>query len=110
MTAERVVPVMPDIDEFLHELARLKLLTLLSALKRADFVFLLHHSGLTRGNLSVQMSKLAAAGLVTIDKSFVGNRPRTMYALTKQGSHALAAYKEGMTALLAAVPERGRAA
>ena len=97
-------PVIPEVDGFLHEPVRLRLMAFLSVLKKADFVYLLRHSGLTRGNLSVQMTKLADAGLVDIEKSFVNNRPRTVYALTRKGRSALAAYKAEMTALLEALP------
>ena len=98
------VPVVPNIDAFLHELARLRLLAYLSVLKRADFVYLLRHSGLSRGNLSVQMTNLADAGYVDIDKSFVDNRPRTVYTLTRKGRAALASYKADMLSLLEALP------
>ncbi len=97
-------PVVPNVDAFLHELARLRLLVLLSVLRKADFVYLLRASGFTRGNLSVQMTKLADAGLVDIEKSFVGNRPRTVYSLTARGRSALRAYKADMTTLLDALP------
>lgn len=100
MAASSPPPILPDVDAFVHELARLRLLALLSVVKQADFVYLLRQSGFSRGNLSVQMTKLAEAGLVDIEKSFVDNRPRTTYALTKQGRSALRAYKVGMTALL----------
>jgi DNA-binding MarR family transcriptional regulator len=101
----RRAPPVPRVDSFLHELVRLRLLVLLSALKRADFVYLLRQSGLSRGNLSVQMAKLAQAGFVDIEKSFVGNRPRTVYSLTRQGRAALRAYKADMTALLEGLPD-----
>lgn len=98
-------PPMPHVDAFLHELVRLRLLAFLSALRRADFVYLLRQTGLSRGNLSVQMSKLAEAGLVEIEKSFVGNRPRTVYALTSKGREALRVYKTEMAALLESLPD-----
>jgi len=104
MTDGEQVPLVPDVDAFLHELARLRLLAFLSVLKRADFVYLMRHAGLSRGNLSVQMKKLAEAGLVNIDKSFVANRPRTVYTLTGKGRTALAAYKTDMVSLLDALP------
>ena len=105
MAAAPQPPLIPDPDSFLHELARLRLLVLLSALKRADFVYLLRQSGLSRGNLSVQMTKLAEAGYVEIEKSFVDKRPRTVYALTPKGRTALREYKSEMTALLDALPD-----
>lgn len=95
----------PEIDAFLHEPARLRLLVFLSVLNRADFMFLLRQSGLSKGNLSVQMGKLQEAGLISVDKSFVDNRPRTAFSLTKEGRNALRAYKRTMGDLLAALPD-----
>lgn len=95
----------PDIDTLLHEPARLRLLVFLAVVKRADFTYLLNLSGMTRGNLSVQMSKLAEADLVAIEKSFQGNRPRTMYQLTRKGTEALRRYKRCMNELLASLPD-----
>ncbi len=43
------------------------MLAFLAMLERADFVYLLQQSGLSRGNLSVQMTRLADAGYVAID-------------------------------------------
>ncbi len=105
MSATQQPPLVPNVDAFLHELVRLRLLAFLSVLKRADFVYLLRETGLSRGNLSVQMGKLAEAGFVDIDKSFVNNRPRTVYALTSKGRKALRAYKTDMSTLLSAFPD-----
>jgi len=95
----------PEIDYLLHEPARLRLLAFLSVIKKADFTYLLNLTAMTRGNLSVQMTKLANANMVKIEKSFQGNRPRTMYQLTAHGTNALRRYKKDMTALLAALPD-----
>jgi DNA-binding transcriptional ArsR family regulator len=96
---------LPPIDDLLHEPARLRLMIYLAAVKRADFTYLLRLSGMSRGNLSVQMSKLGDAELARIDKSFRGNRPRTMYQLTQKGRDALRAYKKNMTRILATLPD-----
>ena len=95
----------PEIDDLLHEPARLRLLAYLAVIKRADFTFLLKLSGLSRGNLSVQMSKLSDAKLVRIEKTFRDNRPRTLYQLTKQGTDALRNYKRNMMTILSALPD-----
>jgi len=97
-------PAVPDIDTFIHEPARLRLLAFLSVLDRADFVYLLRESGLSRGNLSVQMTRLSEAGFVDVEKRFVDNRPRTTYALTAAGRRSLRAYKRTLTELLTALP------
>jgi len=98
-------PRVPAIDGFLHEPARLRLLAFLSVLKRADFVYLLRHSGLSRGNLSAQMTKLADAGFVQIEKTFAQNKPRTIYQLTGKGREALRTYKREMTVLMDTLPD-----
>jgi DNA-binding MarR family transcriptional regulator len=98
-------PLVPEFDAFIHEPARLRLLTFLSVLSRADFSYLAEHSGLSDGNLSTQMTKLAEAGYVEIDKSFVANRPRTVYALTDSGREALGAYKRDVMPILEALPD-----
>ena len=98
-------PVTQDIDRLLHEPARLCTLVQLAAVKSADFTWLLHQTGLTRGNLSVQMSKLADAGVVEVDKRFLNNRPQTVYAMTTNGRKALRRYKESMQSILDAITD-----
>ncbi len=103
MPAE-LAALVPEIDAFIHEPARLRPLVCLAMLERADFVYLIQHTGLSGGNLSVQMGKLADAGYVEIDKRFVNNRPRTLYRLTDAGRQALRAYRRDMTTILSALP------
>ena len=93
-----------DPDRLLHEPARLRLLANLAVVRRADFTWLLNRTGLSRGNLSVQMSRLSEAGLVTVEKTFHENRPRTLYEITSQGMKALRKYKRDMTRILDALP------
>jgi len=95
----------PEINYLLHEPARLRLLAYLAVVKSIDFTYLLKLSGLSRGNLSVQMNKLGDANMVKIEKSFQGNRPRTIYQLTAPGTNALREYKRNMKAILAALPD-----
>ena len=96
---------LPPIDDLLHEPARLRLMVFLSVVKRTDFTYLLKLTGMSKGNLSVQMNRLGDAGLVQIDKTFEGKRPRTIYQLTQQGRKALRAYKTNMSEILAALPD-----
>ena len=93
-----------EIDRLLHEPARLRILVQLAAVKKADFTWLLHQTGLTRGNLSVQMSKLSGAGVVEVNKRFLNNRPQTLYELTQVGRRSLRRYKESMQNILDALP------
>ncbi len=78
------------LDKLVHEPARLAIMTALSACKNADFIFLQQLTGLTKGNLSSHLAKLEVAGLVAIEKRFVGKTAQTIIALTDTGSAAIA--------------------
>ena len=95
----------PEVDTLLHEPARLRILALLAMVESADFMYLLRRTGLSRGNLSVQMSRLTDAGIVELERTIGGSRARTTYSLTRQGRDALRVYRRTMQSLLEAFPE-----
>lgn len=89
-----------DVDRIIHEPARLTLVTILYAVRSADFLYLLHESGLTKGNLSAHLSKLQEAGYVETTKSFIGKVPHTDCKLTDKGRKAFDNYVEQMRGAL----------
>lgn len=89
-----------DLDRTIHAPTRLKILACLAVVKRADFNYLLHQTGLTRGNLSPNLRKLEEANYVGIHKEFVDNKPRTLIHLTEEGHTALQTYRQGMQFVL----------
>ncbi len=89
-----------DIDRLIHEPARLTVMTVLSIVESADFLFLMRQSGLTRGNLSSHLSKLEAAGHIEITKEFVDKIPRTLLHLTDKGRRAFEAYRKSLIEML----------
>ena len=54
-----------DINQIIHAPARLMVLTYLYVVESADYVFLMHLTGLTWGNLSTHLTKLEEAGYIT---------------------------------------------
>lgn len=78
------------LDRLIHEPARLAIMTVLSSVSSADFVFLQRTTGLTKGNLSSHLTKLEEAGLVKIEKKFVNKKPNTSVALTAEGKTGIA--------------------
>ncbi len=80
------------LSRLVHEPARLAILVALSACDKADFLFLLNITGLTKGNLSSHLSKLEQACLVEIEKTFEGKMPITYARLTPAGKEALKEY------------------
>jgi DNA-binding MarR family transcriptional regulator len=87
------------LDRLIHEPARLAILTVLSSVQAADFVFLQRTTGLTQGNLSSHLTKLEEAGLVGIEKTFVQKRPNTSVALTPLGKERIATHWEQLERL-----------
>jgi DNA-binding transcriptional ArsR family regulator len=78
------------LDRLIHEPGRLAILTVLSSVADADFVFLQRTTGLTKGNLSSHLTKLEDAGLVTVEKRFVRKKPNTKITLTEDGAGRVA--------------------
>ncbi|HEX4031490.1 MAG TPA: transcriptional regulator [Terracidiphilus sp.] len=82
----------PEVNRIIHEPARLAILTVLSACLSADFNFLQSATGLTKGNLSVQLTRLEEAGLIYIDKTLHSRKMRTTAELSNAGRIELKEY------------------
>jgi len=67
-----------------------------------EFNTLLEELELTKGNLSSHMRRLEDAELVTVNKEFVGKKPRTTYVCTKKGKAEMRRYLGAVEALLKA--------
>lgn len=80
------------LDPILHNQLRLAVVSLLVAVEEGDFNFLLEKTGATRGNLSVQITKLKDAGYITVKKSFKDNYPNTVCSMTPKGLNAFEQY------------------
>lgn len=99
MNAEENVLALPN--RLVHEPARLAILTVLSSCESADFGFLRRVTGLTKGNLSVQLVNLEQAGLVVISKEIVERKMRTSVKLSKRGTAEIEEYWQTMDAIRA---------
>lgn len=88
------------IDEVIHGRMRLGIMVYLADAGAADFTELKTALEATQGNLSVHIKKLEEAGFVTVDKSFVNNRPLTRVSITPSGRSAFADYLTAMSALI----------
>lgn len=98
-------PPMGSIDRLVHEPARFVIMAHLYVVDSADFLFLMHQTGLTWGNLSSHLSKLESAGYLDIEKEFLGKKPHTMLRLTREGRAAFERYRDHMRQALDSLPE-----
>ncbi len=92
-----------EVDRLVHEPARLIILTILNAVEKADFLYLLRETGLTRGNLSSHLSRLEEAGYITIEKTYRGKVPQTLVAISERGREAFVNYRQKMNELVARI-------
>jgi len=90
-----------ELDRLIHEPARLLIVTILSTVESADFLFLQRETDLTKGNLSAHLSKLENAGYVNIEKTFKGKLPLTVCKLTEAGQEAFDGYRQQMQNFIA---------
>ena len=83
-----------ELDRVIHEPARLTIVSLLFLSKEADFLYLQHETGLTKGNLSSHLARLEESGYVTIEKTYRGKLPLTVCSLTETGRKAFQNYRK----------------
>ena len=80
---------MAEPDEIIHQSMRLKIAATLNALPHGElmeFGRLKAVLGATDGNLATHLNALEKAGYTAVEKDFVGKKPRTRIALTKEGT------------------------
>jgi DNA-binding MarR family transcriptional regulator len=81
-----------EVDRLIHEPSRGIILAVLTAVDSADFLYLQRETHLTKGNLSVHLSKLEEAGLIQIEKTYRGKVPLTLCKITPKGQEAFEKY------------------
>jgi len=94
------MPDLPELDPVIHGKLRLALLSLLAGVSEAEFTWLREKTGSTDGNLGAQLTKLEAAGYLSVEKKFVARKPMTLYRMTEKGREALTGYIQALKQLL----------
>lgn len=105
MTARLDVEAVLQLDRLVHEPARLMILSILAGAEHVEFRFIEEMSGLTKGNLSSHLSRLQAAGLIEITKSFRGRRPLTTLRISEAGRRSLSEYRQRLRDVVAGIPD-----
>ena len=82
------------LDPIIHAPIRLAILTVLMNVDKANFTFLKELTETTDGNLSTHLTKLEIADYITIQKTFKGKKPHTIYVISEKGRKAFMKYLE----------------
>jgi DNA-binding MarR family transcriptional regulator len=89
-----------ELDPLLHSQLRLAVMSVLISVESAEFTYLLDKTGATRGNLSVQITKLSEVGYIEVNKSFRKNYPLTTCKITAKGVEAFEKYVKALQGYL----------
>ena len=95
---------MPDLDGLLQAPARLKLMTLLTAVSEAEFATLRDGLEVSDSVLSKHVSALANVGYVRSRKGVHAGRRTTWISLTSSGRSALTDHVAALRELIAGIP------
>src|ERR1035437_10332557 len=94
------MPELPELNPVIHGKLRLALLSLLSGVEEAEFIWLRSKTGSTDGNLGAQLANLEEAGYVAVEKKFVQRKPQSLYRMTEAGRQAFIEYVQALKQLL----------
>ena len=98
---------MKELDPVIHSQLRLAVLSILMSVEEADFMLLIEKTSATMGNLSAQLTKLADAGYIEVEKTFKNKRPRTLCRVTERGRQAFADYVAALRDIVAPALDSG---
>lgn len=89
-----------DLDDVVHQRARLGILAVLMEVRDAEFTYLRRLLEVTDGNLGRHLEVLEREGLINIVKGFEGRRPKTRVHITVAGRRALSAEMDALRELV----------
>jgi DNA-binding transcriptional ArsR family regulator len=90
-------------DEVIHQSLRLRIMAALNPLPAGELIEFIRLRSLveaTDGNLGAHLTTLEGAGYVTVDKDFVGRKPRTRIGMTPAGRTAFRRHVSYLRTLL----------
>ena len=105
ITSDPAPHPLDELDQLIHSPARLRIMTYLYVVTKADYVFLKNQTGLSWGNLSTHLYKLEEAGYVDVEKGYDGKKPQSIVSLTETGREAFDRYKRSMQQVLDDLPD-----
>lgn len=100
---------MTGLDPQLNNPTRLTVLAFLSGCQEAEFGAVRDYAQVSDSVLSKTAAALEESGYVRVKKGYVGKRPRTWLAATKEGRTALTAHLTVLQQLAAAAEAAGAA-
>jgi predicted transcriptional regulator len=89
-----------DLDQIIHQPVRTKIIALLVSGGVSDFTTIKKTLELTDGHMSTHMKLLVESEYVDIEKTFVDNKPKTTYKISKLGKKKFTEYINSLKNLI----------
>ena len=77
-----------DLHKAFESRIRLGIMSALAVNDSLDFSSLKEFLDVTDGNLATHIKKLEQEGFISVNKSFIDNKPNTSYSMTNEGKKA----------------------
>jgi len=91
---------MEELDKVIHQPVRTRIMAYLANVKECDYTTLRDALQLSDGHMSTHMKELLTSGYIEMEKTFVNNKPKTTYRITKEGKKRFAAYVSSLKQLI----------
>ena len=85
-----------EIDQIIHQPIRTKIMVLLLSQGKCDYTTIKNTLNISDGHMSTHMKVLVSEDYVEMEKSFVDNKPKTTYCVTKRGRKKFNEYLESL--------------
>ena len=92
--------IIQNINKAFDHRIRLGIMSILMVNESADFNTLKELLGVTDGNLASHTKALEAENYILIEKQFIGKKPNTTYAATKEGKKAFRDHIDALEKLI----------
>ncbi len=90
----------PDLDQIIHQPVRTKIIAYLVNAGACDYSTLKKTLDLSDGHMSTHMKLLVESEYVEMEKSFVDNKPKTTYKISKLGKKKFSEYINTLKTLI----------
>ena len=88
-----------NLEKLLFNPIRLKIISFLISVEKANFKKLMEITESSKGNISIQIKKLENEGLLKINKTYFNNYPLTLCKITNKGKKAFEVFFDNLKSI-----------
>ena len=89
-----------ELDKVIHQPIRTRVMAILVNEGECDYTSLKKKLEVVDGQMSTHMKELLSSGYVQMEKTFVENKPKTTYKITKEGRKKFIEYVAALKKLI----------